>query len=167
MIYPAAQDQNFWGLLGSSLSIILTFNPSASLISSTAKVFPKLLLLVEWIQEEVTRFCRFDAITTPQAGSSHSLLCPFFSLVCTGYHNHLLTNLPVSSLTSFIEVVDHSNNIYGMTDVLGKQVWTRSVWCLPYGAYILMRKTGIKPIPVSIASGRRHSQGLRVSNMDT
>lgn len=62
IIYPT-QDKNAQGLLDSSLSIIPIFHPSASPVSSTSKISLQSLLLVECIQE-VTRFCRFDTITS-------------------------------------------------------------------------------------------------------
>lgn len=66
ILHPAAQDKNSWGLLDSPLSTIPTFNPSASAMSTTSKIFSKPLPLGEWVQE-VTRFCRLDAITSPRA----------------------------------------------------------------------------------------------------
>lgn len=62
IIYPV-QDKNAQGLLDSSLSIIPIFHPSASPVSSTSNISPQSLLLVECSQE-VTRFCRFDTITS-------------------------------------------------------------------------------------------------------
>lgn len=59
-----AQEKNSQSLLGSSLSIIPTFRPSASPTSFTSKISPQPLLLVKCIQE-VIRFYRFDTITSP------------------------------------------------------------------------------------------------------
>ena len=52
IIHPTAQDQNSWDLLGSSLSIILTFNWSVSLINPTSSwdsiSLPQFLPYLTW-----------------------------------------------------------------------------------------------------------------------